>query len=190
MEGHRGFSILQAKPVNMGSGNQKQSPFFRTAVLLNWEYKEKKEMAGRKNGYTSEWKPISELRPVERDISDFGYKKEYIEAHGLNETKVSHWSSSFTGIVNYFEPIEVRLKNGAVYFRLNENHIHMEEPVFFDTQFGRFNNHNRGEFHSWLGKDGYEGLPEKEREINALFGRSDYFIEGNFCDMFDCGNYS
>ena len=33
-------------------------------------------------------------------------------------------------------------------------------------------------------------LPEKEKEINSLFGRDDFFIEGNYCDMFDCGEYA
>lgn len=147
-------------------------------------------MANKRKGFISEWQRVSELRPVGQDMSDFGYRKEYIEANGLNDTKVFHWSNSITGVMNFFEPLEVMLEDGKVYYRVNENHVHMDEPEYFDTQFGRFNNHNRGEFHSWLGRDGYEGLPVRERELNALFGINDYFIEGNFCDMFDCGKYS
>lgn len=167
-----------------------QDVFYNGIIgLSDWERQGVFEMSDKKR-FTSEWMLISELKPVEIDISDFGYKKEYIEEHGLNETKVFHWSNSTTGVMNYFEPLEVKSKDGLVYYRINENYVHMNEPDFFDTQFGRFNNHNRGEFDSWLGKDGYEGLQEKEREMNALFDRSDYFIEGNFCDMFDCGEYA
>ena len=146
-------------------------------------------MSDKKKGYTSEWRSISELRPVAQDLSDYGYKKEYIEAHKLDETKIFHWSNMITGVMNFFEPLEVKSEGGIIYYRVNENHVHMDEPEAFDTQFGRFNNHNHGEFVSWLGKPGYDGLPEKEQEINRLFGRDDFYIEGNYCDMFDCGDY-
>ena len=33
-------------------------------------------MQDKKMEHISEWKPVSELRPVEKDISYFGYKKE------------------------------------------------------------------------------------------------------------------
>ncbi len=80
-------------------------------------------------------------------------------------------------------------ENGIVFYRENDTHPHMEEPDFFHTQFGTFNNHNNGEFTSWLGKNDYTGLPVEDKERHRLYGREDYFIEGNFCDMFDCGDY-
>lgn len=95
-----------------------------------------------------------------------------------------------TGVMCYFEPLEVKTDGNEILWRYNENHTHMEATEEFETQFGTFNNHNHGEFTSWLGRDNYDGLPEKEKEINSLFGRGDYFIEGNYCDMFDCGEYS
>ena len=136
-------------------------------------------MVDNKRRYISDWKPISELRLVQRPISNWGYRKEYIDRNRLNETKRPYWSNSITGVINFFEPIEVKMENGNIYFRQNENRIRMKEPETFTTQFGVFNNHNHGEFESWLGKDGYNGLPEKERELHRLFGRTDYFIEGN-----------
>lgn len=147
-------------------------------------------MSEEKIRHTSEWKPFSELRSVQRNISGLGYNKDYIEEHDLNETKIFHWSNMVTGVMCYFEPLEVRTDGNEILWRYNENHTHVEAPEEFETQFGTFNNHNHGEFTSWLGRDNYDGLPEKEKEINSLFGRGDYFIEGNYCDMFDCGEYS
>lgn len=140
--------------------------------------------------HTSEWKPFSELRPVQQNISSLGYNKEYIEEHKLNETKIFHCSNLITGVMNYFEPLEVKVEGNEIFWRYNENHVHMDEPEVFETQFGTFNNHNHGEFTSWLGKDDYAGLPDKESEINRLYGRNDFFIEGNYCDMFDSGEYT
>lgn len=147
-------------------------------------------MAEKKIRHTSEWKSFSELRPVQHDISNLGYKKEYIAEHELEEIKIFHWSDMVEGIMNFFEPLEVKAEGSEVFWRYNENCVYLEEPESFETQFGVFNNHNHGEFTSWLGKDDYEGLPEKEKEINSLFGRDDFFIEGNYCDMFDCGEYA
>ena len=141
-----------------------------------------------KKGAMSEWKPVSDLTIVQEDISNFGYNMDYIKVHKLDKIKRPHWSSS--SMINYYEPLEVMVENGSIYYRENENYEREELPEAFETQFGTFNNHNRGEFYSWLGKDDYEGLTEKEREQHRSFGRSDYYIKGNFCDMFDCGDYS
>ena len=92
--------------------------------------------------------------------------------------------------MDFFEPLEVKEDGGVIFYRENHNHVHMEEPEIFETQYGIFNNHNNGEFTSWLGKDDYDGLPEKDKEVNRLFGRGDFYLEGNFCDMFDCGKYT
>ncbi len=140
--------------------------------------------------HTSEWKSFSELRPIQENISGLGYNKEYIEEHKLNETKIFHCSNLITGVMNYFEPLEVMVEGNEIFWRYNENAVHMGAPEVFETQFGTFNNHNHGEFTSWLGKDDYVGLLDKERERNRLFGRDDFFIEGNYCDMFDSGEYT
>ena len=67
-----------------------QDVFYNGIIgLSDWERQGVFEMSDKKR-FTSEWMLISELKPVEIDISDFGYKKEYIEEHGLNETKVFH----------------------------------------------------------------------------------------------------
>lgn len=138
---------------------------------------------------TSEWRPFSDLNLVQRNISGLGYNKDYIEEHGLNDTKIFHCTNMVTGVMCYFEPLEVQIVDNEVFWRYNENLVHMKAPEKFETQFGTFYNHNHGEFTSWLGKDNYHGLLEKE-EINSLFGRADFFVEGNYCDMFDCGEYS
>ena len=133
---------------------------------------------------TSEWRPFSDLNLVQRNISGLGYNKDYIEEHGLNDTKIFHCTNMVTGVMCYFEPLEVQIVDNEVFWRYNENLVHMKAPEKFETQFGTFYNHNHGEFTSWLGKDNYHGLLEKE-EINSLFGRADFFVEGNYCDMLD-----
>lgn len=118
----------------------------------------------------TEWQTISELKQINEDISSFGYFKEYIEVHRLKDQKQYHCFNAITGQVDFFEPLEVKEEDGIIYYRENDSHVHMDEPESFETQFGSFINHNNGEFRSWLGRD-------------------DYYIEGNFCDMFDCGQF-
>ncbi len=137
-----------------------------------------------------EWRPVSELRQVEENISSFGYVKEFIDEHKLHEKKSPHVTNGITGQVNFFEPIELKENSSIIFYRENDNYIQMDKPEKFDTQYGTFNNHNNGEFTSWLGKDNYDGLPEKDKKIHHLLGRGDFYIEGNFCDMFDCGEYT
>ena len=138
----------------------------------------------------SVWRPVSDLKHIDSNISEYGYTEEFIDAHKLREKKSLHWGNRLTGQVCFFEPLEVMESSGIVFYRENDKRVHMEESEFFQTQFGVFNNHNHGEFTSWLGKDDYAGLPEEEKEIHRLYGREDYFVSGNFCDMFDCGEYS
>ena len=124
-------------------------------------------MRDTKGKHISEWKPVSELRPVGKDISYLGYTKEYIQINRLKETKRYHCASS-TGVINFFEPIEVKSEKGIVYYRENDNHVHRDVPDYFDTQFGRFNNHNNGEFLSWLGKAVLTGLLRRNKKTTAL----------------------
>lgn len=138
----------------------------------------------------SDWKPFSLLKAVAENISAYGYMREYIEANHLDDKKEWHARNGSTGLTNYFEPIEVMLQGEELLFREFNGQGYQEEAKHFETQFGTFNNHNNGEFMSWLGKDDYEGLPPEKRTIELLFGREDFFIEGNYCDMFDCGAYS
>ena len=74
-----------------------------------------------------------------------------------------------------FEPIEIKAFGEEIIWRENENHVHMDVPGTFETQFGTFINHNNGEFSSWLSKD---------------IGGKDWEIQGNYRDMFDCGDYT
>lgn len=135
-----------------------------------------------------DWKPVTELKQIEEDISSFGYTKKYIDEYRLHDMKSPHGTNGITGQVDFFEPLEVKEQDGEIFYRENENHIHMEKPEIFRTQYGIFNNHNNGEFTSWLGRADFDGLSDKE--IHRLFGRGNFYIEGNFCDMFDCGEYS
>ncbi|MGI6580144.1 MAG: hypothetical protein ACOX3H_07920 [Saccharofermentanales bacterium] len=111
----------------------------------------------------NDWKPVSELKQIEKDISDYGYDIEFIE---------------------------VKEMNGSVFYREIGDLNNCEIPKVFETQYGRFNNHNNGEFPSWLEKEDDVVLMKKEREMQGFFSQDDYCIEGNFRDMFDCGQYS
>ncbi len=121
----------------------------------------------------SEWRPFSALRQVDKDISDFGYSVEYAEKNGLFEKK-RFQGANINKRVSFFEPLEVKVEDGEIYYRENDNCVHFKIPETFETQLGTFYNHNNGEFASWLGKD----------------NEDDYFLDGRFCDMFDCGEYS
>lgn len=152
--------------------------------------KEVREM-GEAIRYIPNWNSFSELRIIQQNISGLGYKKEYIKKHKLEKTKKPHWSNMINGVINFYEPIEVKQEDNEVFWRCSENHIHMDIPETFETQFGVFNNHNNGELISWLGKSDYDGpMTEDERIVNSIYGRNDYFLEGNYCDMFDCGEYT
>ena len=107
-----------------------------------------------------DWKPVSELTVIDKDISE---------------------NASY-------EPLEVKLKNGVVCFRESNRPMYVDSPKTFKTQFGVFNNHDNGEFHSWLGK-GDKDIPEGILD-NALFPIEEFSVEGNYCDMFDCGDYA
>lgn len=118
----------------------------------------------------ADWTPISYLRQIETDIAGFGYSKDFIEKNGLLERRSPHGSNMITGQINFFESLEVKEDGGEVFYRESDKHYHMHIPDIFETQFGTFLNHNNGEFESWLNKEGF-------------------LIEGNFCDLFDCGDY-
>ncbi len=81
----------------------------------------------------SEWKPVSELRQIDVNISGFGYSKEYIEANKLAEKKSPHRSNMITWQVCFFEPLEVMEESGVVLYRENDERIHIDEPTSFIT---------------------------------------------------------
>lgn len=148
---------------------------------------EAKWMSNKKGRFVSDWRPVSELRRVEQDISDWGYQKKYIRASKLDEKKYYCWGCEGKEMC-LIEPLEVDMQENTVYYRENETRFNRDIPEVFDTQFGRFNNYNNGEFDSWLGKPCNERISKNELFFGFL-NRSDYFIEGNYCDMFDCGDY-
>lgn len=51
----------------------------------------------KKTRYTSKWRPFSELRLVQNDISCLGYNKQYIEEHGLRKSMVLAKWNHFMG---------------------------------------------------------------------------------------------
>ncbi|MCR5736306.1 MAG: hypothetical protein K6G64_01485 [Eubacterium sp.] len=130
-------------------------------------------MLEKKNSYISEWKSFSELRRIQNDISEWGYKKEFINNHCLEEKMKTRWCDMKSGVENFIEPIEVKIQKGELLWRYNEKKSHLKVPKLFETQLGIFNNHNNGEFTSWLDKNDCKT----------------FFVEGNYCDMFDCGEY-
>lgn len=138
----------------------------------------------------SVWRPVSELKQIEENISGFGYSKEFIDKNRLHDKKNLYMRNLVSGQVAFFEPIKVREDGGVVYYCENEEHVHIEKTKVFETQYGIFNNHNNGEFYSWLSKDDCGATSKKKQEVDHLFERGEFFIEGNFCDMFDCGEYT
>ena len=74
-------------------------------------------------------------------------------------------------ILCFDNPYEVMQKDGKIFYREPDTkNRDREPPEFFDTQFGRFENYNQGEFggHAQIGK---------------------HKFSGNFVDMFDFGDY-
>ncbi len=139
--------------------------------------------------HVSDWRPFSELKEVKDDISCLGYTKRFIDEHGL-ETENYYWQNVLTGVTCFREPLEVKVDGREILWRQNQSPVRKDNTKVFESQFGPFINHNNGEFESWLGRKDFDGLLEQDRKINNMFGRDDYFVEGNYCDMFDCGNYA
>lgn len=133
--------------------------------------------------YVSEWKPITELKSVEEDISSFGYDKEYIRLSKIDKRKDLHGVRCLTGQTCFFEPLEIKVVDGQIFYRENDTHVHREVPKTFETQLGVFINENNGEFPSWLEK---ADTDVESKEGNA----SQFCINGRFCDMFDYGRFS
>lgn len=73
------------------------------------------------------------------------------------------------GIVWFYEPMLVDNRKGDIVWRAST--VWQREILdSFDTKFGCFENHNNGEFTSWLGRDGFR-------------------VEGNFEAVFDYGDF-
>ncbi len=140
-------------------------------------------MKEKKIRYVSEWKPFSELKHIQKNISSLGYRKEYVEEHNLEKMRIFNWSSQHS--ICFFEPLEVTADGYEILYRENENRIHYDVPEAFGTQFGTFINHNNGEFSSWLEKVDSDNPYETSKTCT-----NDLEIRGNFCDMFDCGLFS
>lgn len=135
----------------------------------------------------AEWRPVSELRIVEKDISGYGYYKAIDDSL---ESEEEQWCSYYSsGQVILSESLEVKEENGTVYFRENSHHLYRDIPETFQTQFGTLYNYNNGEFVSWLGKKDYRNIAEGEPYF-CCSCPDDEAIKGHFCDVFDCGNYS
>ena len=88
-----------------------------------------------------------------------------------------------------YGPIEVKKINDEIYFRTNNDIKYTHIPKQFQTQLGLFRNHNNGEFESWIELKNYTEPDEKMRLVHETIGRNNQFLEGNFCDVFDCGKY-
>lgn len=145
-----------------------------------------KEFLRRPN---AKWSPFSKLRPIGEDISQYGYDKAYINAHQLYK-KMSWIDSSGTGRHCYYEPLEVAVIKGNVFFREHDEPICHARPKKFTTQFGVFDNYNHGEFESWLGEGGRTWAYRQRKTRDNLYGKDGFFIEGNYVDVFDCGKYT
>lgn len=138
------------------------------------------------------WRPIRELKQVDEDISSWGYSKEFIASNKELRNKQDSWLTYQTGRMNFREPLEVKAIDGEVYFREMDERDMPKVPEKFDTQYGVFLNHNHGEFMSFLSRrtrEEDELLTEDERARAEIFGEGEYIVDGNFCDMFDCGRF-
>lgn len=112
-----------------------------------------------------DWLPILELRKIEEDISAIGQGR---------------------------EPLEVKKLASSVFYReLKEQDI-PQVPETFDTQYGVYLNDDRVGFNSWLSqrsKESFARLEEAGSEDSRFSGDGGYFVDGQFCDMFDCGAF-
>lgn len=111
-----------------------------------------------------------------------GYKNDYIMETGLNKERRYDWQTPKA--VCFLEPLEVKVEGEDVYWRENETRTDNDIPDYFHTQLGYFSNYNNGEFDSWLAWPRKEG--PSDESTDSYFN---CFIEGNFCDMFDLGDY-
>ena len=136
----------------------------------------------------SRWRHISELNAIDIDISNFGYIVAFIDANNLNEKKRVRLQNG-SGQCCFMEALEVKVIDGDIFYRENDEFFR-KAPKVFKTQFGVFNNHNHGEFASWLERDGDAGFSEQDKRGLMQFGAKDFLIEGNYCEMFDCGEYT
>lgn len=91
------------------------------------------------------WRPISELREVEADISMFAYAADSKEAKRMVDEEGAEVVSRGYGQVNVYEPLEINLDGDTVVYREGGPSLWHETPETFETQFGTFANHNNGE---------------------------------------------
>ena len=73
----------------------------------------------------------------------------YIILHLTGTFVVKQYRSHFfalhpqTGVMFCFEPIEIKAFGEEIIWHENENHVHMDVPDTFETQFGTFINVKR-----------------------------------------------
>ena len=116
---------------------------------------------------------FSRLKEIEEDVSGYGYKAEYVNQNNLAGEE-DLWFNEYTGVKNVYEPLEVKVINNNVVWQENKDIDRFKEsPKIFKTQFGCFDNYDKGEF------GGHLSIHDKDEEL----------IDGNFCDMFDFGEY-
>lgn len=120
--------------------------------------------------FITEWKPFSELKLFSKNDFNLENNIKYSSKHQI--------------------PFEVKTEGDQILWRSNDNLSYVKEPKKFTTQFGTFNNYNNGEFRSWLGINDFPDFPENNKEEYSYSNYEDYLIEGNFCDMFDLGEYT
>ena len=113
----------------------------------------------------SQWKPIKSLRKVGQNYSGWSYTYDWAKANGLFEraTGQSFWKLHTVYVP---EPLEIKMSNDGIYYRLAE-FPNGECPSSFNTVFGVFHNDNQGEFGG------------------TLVSPSGLSVEGNFTLVFD-----
>lgn len=79
-----------------------------------------------------EWRPDSELKQIEENISEFGYSKEFITKNRLYDKKSLHMSNMKTEQADSFELINVKEDCGVVFYCENEKRVHMKKPEVFE----------------------------------------------------------
>ena len=121
------------------------------------------------------WYTLDTLHKIDKDIAEYGYKESYANKYGLDDNQTNLWGSSESGVRNISEPIKIKLHNGKVMWKSLPDYNWLgEERKTFKTQLGVFDNEDRGEFGGSL----------------YIHGRKKSLIDGNFCDMFDFGEYT
>lgn len=143
------------------------------------------------------WRPVSELRVIDEDISRRAYKLDHVKRIGLDPETIPQ---DINGNYRIPEPVFVAEDKGAVYFDTRLSGPFLERNGSFLTQLGLINTYSYGEGGGCLiimdpdrplsfaphGGGSFVFTPPEFKE----YEREGKLLYGNFIDVFDLGEYT